>query len=130
MQLVFININNLCSFNFWNYVANIVITCKSVSKRSRTLITLITQIRTFLLNLGTSNKNFEFVGKAMSSNLKYHIFGILDTFFEGYYLNLWKIFSYVSLVYYTNHTSGLPYSTKLFFKLDKICQGFFTSKFS
>ena len=30
-----------------------------MSKRSRTFITVITQIRTFSLNLGTSNKNLE-----------------------------------------------------------------------
>ena len=35
-----------------NYVASIVITSKSVSKRSRTFITVITQIITFSLNLG------------------------------------------------------------------------------
>ena len=46
--------------HFWNYAASIaVITYKSVSKRSRTFITVIMQIRTFSLNLGTSNKNFE-----------------------------------------------------------------------
>ena len=41
------------------YSASIGITCKSVSKRSPTFITMMTQIRTFFLNLGTSNKNFE-----------------------------------------------------------------------
>ena len=35
-----------------NYVASIVITSKSVSKRSRTFTTVITQIITFSLNLG------------------------------------------------------------------------------
>ena len=45
--------------HFWNYATSIIITCKSVSKRSHTFITLIMQIRTFSLNSGTSNKNFE-----------------------------------------------------------------------
>ena len=45
--------------NFWKCVASIVITCKSVNKRSRTSIRLITLIMTFSLNLGTSNQNFE-----------------------------------------------------------------------
>ena len=45
--------------HFWNYAASIAITYKSVSKRSCTFITVIKQIRTFSLNLGTSNKNFE-----------------------------------------------------------------------
>ena len=45
--------------HFWNYAANIVITCKSVGKRSCTFITVIMQIRIFSLNLGISNKKFE-----------------------------------------------------------------------
>ena len=45
--------------NFWKCVTSIVITCKSVNKRSRTSIRLITLIMTFSLNLGTSNQNFE-----------------------------------------------------------------------
>ena len=45
--------------HFWDYAASITFTCKSVSKRSCTFITVITQIRTFFFNLGTSNKNFE-----------------------------------------------------------------------
>ena len=44
---------------FWNYAASIVITCKSVSKRSSSFVIVITQIRTFSLNLGTFNKNYE-----------------------------------------------------------------------
>ena len=44
---------------FWNYARSIVFTCKSVSKTSCTFITVITQIRTFFLNLGSSHKNFE-----------------------------------------------------------------------
>ena len=44
---------------FWNYAASIAITYKSVSKRSRTFIKVITQIRAFSSNLGISNKNFE-----------------------------------------------------------------------
>ena len=47
------------SYKLRQYTVGIVITCKNVSKRSRTLITVITQIRTFSLNLGTSSKNFE-----------------------------------------------------------------------
>ena len=39
------------------YAASIVITYKSASKRSRILV--ITQIRTFSLNLSTYNKNFQ-----------------------------------------------------------------------
>ena len=34
-------------------------TCKSVSKRSYTFITVVAQIRAFFLNLGTSNKSFK-----------------------------------------------------------------------
>ena len=34
------------------------ITCRGVSKRSHTFIIVIMQIRTFSLNLGTSNKEF------------------------------------------------------------------------
>ena len=45
--------------HFWNYAASIVYTCESVSKRSRTYLTVITQIITISLNLSTSNKNFE-----------------------------------------------------------------------
>ena len=45
--------------HFWNYAASIIITYESVSKRSRTFITVITQIRTFSLKLSSSNKNFE-----------------------------------------------------------------------
>ena len=45
--------------HFWNYAGGIVFTCKSVSKRSCTFVTVITKIRTFSLNLGTSIKNFE-----------------------------------------------------------------------
>ena len=41
------------------YSASIGITCKSVRKRSPTFITVMMQIRTFFLNLGTSSKNFE-----------------------------------------------------------------------
>ena len=41
------------------YAASIAFTCERVSKRSATFITVITQIRTFSSNLGTSNKNFE-----------------------------------------------------------------------
>ena len=46
--------SNLCSFIFWNYVASIVITCKSVSKGSCTFITVIAQLKAFFLNLSTS----------------------------------------------------------------------------
>ena len=45
--------------HFWNYVASTVFAWKSVSKRPCTFITVIMQIRTFSLNLNTSNKNFE-----------------------------------------------------------------------
>ena len=45
--------------HFWNYTASIVITYKSVSKRSHTFITVITWIRIFSLNLGIFNKNLE-----------------------------------------------------------------------
>ena len=45
--------------HIWNYAASIGITCKSVSKRWRTFITVNTQIMTFSLNLGLSNKNFQ-----------------------------------------------------------------------
>ena len=38
---------------------HIFFTCRCVSKRSCTFITVITQIRTFSVNLGTFNKNFE-----------------------------------------------------------------------
>ena len=41
--------------------ASIIITYKSLSKKSRTFATVITQIRTFSLNLGTFNKKFETV---------------------------------------------------------------------
>ena len=43
----------------WSYAASIAFTCKSVIKWSCTFITVITQIKIFSLNLGTSNKNFE-----------------------------------------------------------------------
>ena len=51
--------SNLCSFIFLNYDTSIVITSKNVSKRPRTFITVITQIKTFILNLDTSNKKLE-----------------------------------------------------------------------
>ena len=41
--------------HFQNYAASIVFTCKSDSKRLRTFLTTITQIRTFSLNLGIKN---------------------------------------------------------------------------
>ena len=41
--------------------ASIIITYKSLSKKSRTFATVTTQIRTFSLNLGTFNKKFETV---------------------------------------------------------------------
>ena len=65
MQLIFINMSNpfvllLSSIiHFWNYAASIVFTCKSVIKRLCAFITVITQIKIFSLNSGTSNKNFE-----------------------------------------------------------------------
>ena len=65
MQLIFINMSNpfvllLSSIiHFWNYAASIVFTCKSVIKRLCAFITVITQIKIFSLNSGTSNKNFK-----------------------------------------------------------------------
>ena len=50
--------NNLCSFIF-EIVPQVFLLLVKVSKRSRTFITMFTQIITFSLNLGTSNKNFE-----------------------------------------------------------------------
>ena len=51
-----------------------------VSKRPRTFITLIMQIRKFLLNLGTCNKNFEAIedslGRSFQKELKYILKGI------------------------------------------------------
>ena len=49
--------SNLCLFIFETMLQ--VFTCKSVSKRSCSFITVITQISIISLNLGTSNKNFE-----------------------------------------------------------------------
>ena len=55
--------SNLCLFIFETMycfvLLGIAITRESVSKRSCTFIAVITQIRTFSLNLGTSNKSFE-----------------------------------------------------------------------
>ena len=50
--------NNLCSFIF-EIMPQVFLLLVKVSKRSRTFITMFTQIITFSLNLGTSNKNFE-----------------------------------------------------------------------
>ena len=47
------------SFIFETMPQVLLLLYKGVSKRSRTFIAAITQIRTFSLNLGTSNKNFE-----------------------------------------------------------------------
>ena len=44
---------------FQNYAASIVSTCESVTKNLCTFITVITQTRTFSLNLGNSDNNFE-----------------------------------------------------------------------
>ena len=44
---------------FQNYAASIVSTCESVTKNLCTFITMITQTRTFSLNLGNSDNNFE-----------------------------------------------------------------------
>ena len=55
--------NSLACVTMLDYDSTLVIIYSKskleVSKRSRTFITVITQIRTFSLNLGTSNKNFE-----------------------------------------------------------------------
>ena len=50
--------SNLCSFIF-ETMPQVLLLLVRVSKRSRTFITVITQTRTFSLNLDTSNKNFE-----------------------------------------------------------------------
>ena len=50
--------SNLCSFIF-ETIPQVLLLLISVSKRSCTFITVITQIRAFSLNLGTSNQNFE-----------------------------------------------------------------------
>ena len=55
--------NSLACVTMLDYNSTLVIIYSKskleVNKRSRTFITVITQIRTFSLNLGTSNKNFE-----------------------------------------------------------------------
>ena len=49
----------ICILSFLKLCRKYCFTCKSVSKRSCTFITVITEIRTFSLNLCTSNKKFE-----------------------------------------------------------------------
>ena len=56
--------------HFWNYAASIVMTYKSVSKRSRTFITVITQIRSFSLNFGTFKKNLETIKYSLERSLQ------------------------------------------------------------
>ena len=51
--------SNPCKFILETKAANIVITCTSVSKRSSTIVPVITQIRTFSLNSVTFNKNVD-----------------------------------------------------------------------
>ena len=49
--------SNLCSFIF-ETMPQVLLSLVSLSKRSRTFMTVLRN-RTFSLNLGTSNKNFE-----------------------------------------------------------------------
>ena len=50
--------NNLCLFIF-ETIPQVLLLFVKVSKRSRTFLTVITQMTTFSLNLGTSTKNFK-----------------------------------------------------------------------
>ena len=49
----------ICAYSFLNYAASFVVICKSASKNHALFLTVITQVTTFSLNVGTSNKNFK-----------------------------------------------------------------------
>ena len=51
--------SNLCSFIFEIMPQVLLLLVKVLVKDHALLLTVVTQIRTFSLNLGTSNKNFE-----------------------------------------------------------------------
>ena len=75
--MLYSSVCSLCSFTFETMPQVLLLL---VSKRPRTFITLIMQIRKFLLNLGTCNKNFEAIedslGRSFQKELKYILKGI------------------------------------------------------
>ena len=75
--MLYSSVCSLCSFTFETMPQVLLLL---VSKRPRTFVTVIMQIRTFSLNLGTYNKNFEAIedslGRSFQKELKYILKGI------------------------------------------------------
>ena len=80
--------SNLCSFIFqiMQQVLLLLITYKSASKRSRILV--ITQIRTFSLNLSTSNKNFQTTKYSLERSPQKELEDQKKIFFEIFQKNI------------------------------------------